>query len=150
MKTKKTEQTADAEKLTSSEGLSREDAMDVTGALTEKELKSKNLSGAVFVKLLNLKRGLKKYLDDMSADEVALAEVYEVEPSNIGFIPRDPAAFKANKADFKAKLKDIQSKRFVPAEPVELNFIPQDEFKKWIDEATSQSGLVLATFLMKE
>jgi len=118
--------------------LKREQAMQLNGALSDKELKVKFLSGPQYASLIGLKRPLTKYLSEMGENEKALAEEMNITIGHNGFISDDK--------NFLDKLKEIQKVEFTPKE---LNFIPMEEFKKWTDEVDFNTGSILAEYLLK-
>lgn len=118
--------------------MKRSDAIELYNALLTKGLLVKHLSTGSYASLIEFKRPLKRYIDEMGEDEKSLAEEMGVEPVE--------NRWPLNNKDFAEKFKVIQSKEFTPKV---LNFIPADEFKKWTDEIDFGPASILADFLLK-
>lgn len=118
--------------------MKRDKAIELNGALQDKELKVKFLTGPQYASLIELKRPLVRYLNEMGESEKELADEMKVV---IG-----PRGFETLDENFLGKLKEIQKPEFTPKE---LNFISMEEFKSWTNEVDFNTGSILAEYLLK-
>lgn len=124
--------------------MKRAKAIQVSNALTNPELKVKFLSGAHYVQLLGFKRPLTKYLDEMGESEKELFKEYGI-VNNITVEEYEEKL--KDEPSLKEKIDLIQAKEY---EPKEVNFIPMEEFKKFVDGVSVGTSEILAEFLLKE
>ncbi len=139
--------------------MKRQDALNLFTALTDKSLKTKNVDkpGQVenLLSLDKFRKEVKKYINEMNELENDLLSGYEESVQIMTFpgggsqyVPKDDTEqSKAGYKDFLKKLNEIHKADFTPSQ---LNFIPNEEFKKWVDEADSNIGLTLSEYLRKE
>lgn len=123
--------------------MNRVDSISLNNALATQGLKVKHLSSTNYVSLINLKRSLATYLNNMGADEKILFNDFGLDESMTG---EEFAEARKDKA-FSDKLDLIQKKEF---EPRELKFIPIEEFKKFTDDVDFIVGSTLAEYLLSD
>lgn len=124
--------------------MKKDKAITFHNALQNPGLKVKFLSATNYVSVLSIKRPLTTYMNEMSENEKDLFAAYNV-PLTLTI--DDLEEKKKSDASFKEKLDLLYSKEF---EPKETNFIPIDEFKKFVDDVSLGVSEVLAEFLLKE
>ena len=128
------------------------ESIELSQATSHKDLKGKHLSSGNFFDLLALKKKLKDHFEIIIEAEKELAKEYgAIEVGNQWTI-QDSTGKKDEKAhlEFDKKLNEIH-KEFNPDEyNVKLNFIAQDEFKKWTDEVELAFAAILFEHLAKK
>ena len=118
--------------------MTRIEAMQLSISLSDKGLKVKHLSATEYASLIELRRPIMKYLNEMSENEITLAKEMDISQDQDG-------NFDSKDKGFLDKLKLIQAKEFTPKE---LNFIPMDTFKKFTDEVDFSTGAILSDWLL--
>lgn len=134
--------------------MKRKDASELDMALKKPGLKSKHLSTENFNKLIPIGRTLGRYLDEMGEDEKKVFDAYDIGITQQGPVFPEGISKDERKA-FNSKMDKIHEKDFTPTkpnggDPLEFNFIPLEEFRKWTEEVDTGVALVLAEFLLKE
>lgn len=105
-------------------------------ALSNRSIVGKALSGNSFFSVICLKKKAQDHINSIIEAEAELAKAYGIDIN-------DQLAINGNK-EFLSKLKDVQ-KDF---ETKELNFIPRDEFKAWVEHLDLETASVLYEFLV--
>ena len=124
--------------------LDRNDVIALHGALKHNELVSKHISTESFLQLMNLMRKITAYLNKMQEDETLLAQSFKLQSPDIDFL-EDAESKKA----FIERIQAIQTAT-IELTDNEIKFIPQDNFKKWVDNCPTQVALTLGFFLLKD
>lgn len=119
--------------------MKRDYAIQLNNALHTEGLKVKHLTGEQYVKLLNLKRPLAKYANEMSEEEKELFKEYNI-------VTNSDLLEQLKDKKFTEKRDAIYSKEF---EPIELNFLDSDVFKKFTDDVDFGVASILAEYLLK-
>src|SRR5689334_18845253 len=110
--------------------MKKDKAINFHNALQNQGLKVKFLSASSYVDILSIKRPLTTYMTEMSANEKELFEAYNI-PLNITIDELEEK--KKSEPSFKEKIDALYTTEF---QPKKINFIPMDEFKKFVDDVS--------------
>lgn len=111
-------------------------ALTFNEALNSKGLLIKHLNGEQYSKLIEVKRPLVRFIDQIMEDRNELFKAYDLKPGDK--FPQDPS--------FTEKMKVIDERTF---EPKHSGFIAMPEFKKFTNEVDLWVGAVLSEYLLK-
>jgi hypothetical protein len=125
--------------------LDRKSVVEIHDALSSKGLKTKNISGENYVKLLNLKIKLKNSLEPLIESEHELAVEIGLIPNGQMFMA--PEGRNDLITEFQNKLRDIYKNFSVEVE--HLNFIPENELKEYCKDQDTSVEAVLFEYLLE-
>lgn len=106
-------------------------------ALSDTGLKGRVLSGESFFSVLSLKKKGKDHITTISEAEVELAKTHNMKVERNFYVDPTPEFLEA----LKAVKKDFT--------PEETNFMPRDEFKRWVDDLPMDTVSILFDVLAK-
>lgn len=119
--------------------MKRSDVIIMNNSIADKALKNKHLSTESFLEIHSIRIKCKKYLDEMGEKEKAIFKDYEV---NEG----DKVPTKKENTGMWDKIETVQKEDL---DIKKLNFVPLEEFRKWIEECDTLTASFLAEFFLK-
>lgn len=135
---------SNASKSDTAERLCLDDAVILNNALSSKGLKAKHVGGENYIRIINLKTGLRNALKTMDEACRDIADEFGMEQVGPGQYVH-PSQDKSKQAAFSKKIVEVSRSWKSPG--LDLHFVPQGELKEFCKEQDIEVEAILFEFL---